>query len=67
MGWTKRFRANWAWGLLFGVIWNEWHQPRRVALILVMAALVAITNSLLDAASERWQWPKRRKRGTGAA
>ena len=73
MGWSKRVRANWVWGLFFAIIGNEWHQPRKMGFMLLSAALTAIGFSLFDAANERWTWAtlsrwlKRRKRDSGAA
>ena len=72
MNWTKRLRRNWVWGLFFAIVWFEWHQPRKMALMLGDATLTAVIFSLLDAANERWtwatlsQWLKRRKRNSGS-
>ena len=73
MTWGKRIKANWVWGLFSAIIWDEWHQPRKMALLLGSAALTALVFSLFDAANERWpkplRWPKLlgRKRKDGSA
>ena len=69
----KRVRSNVAWSLVTGVVIVEWHQPRRIILILAAAVLSAALNGLFDVANERWpkpvRWrlPQRRGPGKGAA
>ena len=62
----KRLRANMAWGFAFGVVFVEWHQPRRIGLIVAAACASIVLNSLFDVANARWpkplRWRLRRRR-----